>query len=392
MNRQQQGVGNVFSLWEQRRRFAAVYVICLVVNWLMRRRIRRRDHIDRPIMRSDDERKKAREELIHHVKTSTRARALVRMGPETFNNLCDILRAHGGLTSTRLSSVEEQVITFLNILGVNQLNRTLQCYFRRSGETVSRHFHRVLRAMILLEEIFLQQPDGSEVPPEIANNTRFWPYFKDCVGAIGGTHIRVKVSTLLASRYRDMGKRNSVGSGWMESLDESKRDKLQWTEKMDECLIDALLHQQTIGNRVDGTWTCVALSNVSKELTEKLEMDINKDRVKNRMKTIKQNFNSCFDLFKNFSGFAWCPTTSMWMAEREAWEPLLKANPNASKFMKYPFHNYDKMLQLFANDRATGEGAMTAKEKRRRLQNSTNMGQDQWISLCLTFSWDAIWN
>ncbi|ONK75219.1 uncharacterized protein A4U43_C03F14600 [Asparagus officinalis] len=32
MNRQQQGVGNVFSLWEQRRRFAAVYVICLVVK------------------------------------------------------------------------------------------------------------------------------------------------------------------------------------------------------------------------------------------------------------------------------------------------------------------------------------------------------------------------
>lgn len=121
-----------------------------------------------------------------------------------------------------------------------------------------------------------------------------------------------------------MRKRKSIGTDPIEGVDESRKDKVLWTEKMDEYLIDALLHQQTIGNRVDGTWSSVALSNVSKELSEKLEMDINKDRVKNRLKTIKQKFSSCFDLFKNLSGFAWCPVTSMWMVERETWEPLLK--------------------------------------------------------------------
>ncbi|XP_020243516.1 uncharacterized protein LOC109821767 [Asparagus officinalis] len=56
--------------------------------------------------------------------------------------------------------------------------------------------------MIELEEIFLVQPNGSQIPSEIRNNPKFDPYFKDCVGAIDGTHIRVKVSPTDAPKYR----------------------------------------------------------------------------------------------------------------------------------------------------------------------------------------------
>ena len=51
-------------------------------------------------------------------------------------------------------------------------------FFRRSGKTVSRHFHRVLRSIIELEDQFLLQPDGSQVPTEILHSSRFYPYFK----------------------------------------------------------------------------------------------------------------------------------------------------------------------------------------------------------------------
>ncbi|KAG6486803.1 hypothetical protein ZIOFF_055383 [Zingiber officinale] len=47
-----------------------------------------------------------------------------------------------------------------------------------------------------------EQPDGSEIPPLIQSSSRFYPYFKDCVGALDGTHIRVKVSDEDAPRYR----------------------------------------------------------------------------------------------------------------------------------------------------------------------------------------------
>ncbi|XP_075515604.1 uncharacterized protein LOC142550253 [Primulina tabacum] len=59
------------------------------------------------------------------------------------------------------------------------------------------------------------QPDENEVPPEIIHNHRFYPYFKDCVGAIDGTHFRVKVSKEHVARYRgrkDFPKQNVLAA------------------------------------------------------------------------------------------------------------------------------------------------------------------------------------
>lgn len=48
----------------------------------------------------------------------------------------------------------------------------------------------------------MQQPNGDMVPKEIQEKKRFYPYFKDCIGAIDGTHVRVKVPSKDAARYR----------------------------------------------------------------------------------------------------------------------------------------------------------------------------------------------
>ncbi|RVW64362.1 hypothetical protein CK203_046994 [Vitis vinifera] len=78
----------------------------------------------------------------------------------------------------------------------------MKFYFKHSSETVSRHFHQVLRAIISLDDVFLKQPDGLKCPQEIKDNTKFWPYFKDCIGAIDGSYFRVKVSNDVVQRYR----------------------------------------------------------------------------------------------------------------------------------------------------------------------------------------------
>ncbi|XP_072084404.1 uncharacterized protein [Arachis hypogaea] len=67
-------------------------------------------------------------------------------------------------------------------------------FFHRSGETISRHFHNVVHAILSLEGDFFKQPSGEDVPYEIHDNSQFYPFFKDCIGAIDGTHSRVKVS------------------------------------------------------------------------------------------------------------------------------------------------------------------------------------------------------
>ncbi|KAG6504737.1 hypothetical protein ZIOFF_037084 [Zingiber officinale] len=46
------------------------------------------------------------------------------------------------------------------------------------------------------------QPNGSTVSPQILNSGgRFYPYFKNCISAIDGTHIQVKVSKEDVSRW-----------------------------------------------------------------------------------------------------------------------------------------------------------------------------------------------
>ncbi|GLT84750.1 hypothetical protein SLE2022_029650 [Rubroshorea leprosula] len=124
------------------------------------------------------------------------------MSPRAFLQFCDILEREGGLQLTRRATIEEQVAKTLYILAKNAKNRSIQFWFRRSGETTSQHFHSVLRAIIAIEEKFIKQSDGSQIPVEIMSSSRFYLYFKDYVGAIDGTHIRVKVSPLDAPKYR----------------------------------------------------------------------------------------------------------------------------------------------------------------------------------------------
>ncbi|TXG70067.1 hypothetical protein EZV62_005002 [Acer yangbiense] len=138
---------------------------------------------------------------MNQLQTNQRCRDIIRIEPEAFKNLCEILKRDGGLRPTKLAAIEEQVAKFLYILSHNVKNRAISFFFRRSGETISRHFHRVLRSIISLEDQFLQQPTGSNVSLEVRSSNRFYPYFKDCVGAIDGTHVRVKVSRDDAPRY-----------------------------------------------------------------------------------------------------------------------------------------------------------------------------------------------
>ncbi|XVF17481.1 hypothetical protein REPUB_Repub10bG0126100 [Reevesia pubescens] len=95
---------------------------------------------------------------------------------------------------------------------------------------------------------------------------------------------------------------------------------------MDDPLVDASLHQrENMENRVNGTFTKHAYDNIVIDLKEKFGRDIEKEKVKNRWKTLKTNLSKCYDLFKQgMSGFSWNPVTKLWGPEREVWDRLIK--------------------------------------------------------------------
>ncbi|KAK5832968.1 hypothetical protein PVK06_016777 [Gossypium arboreum] len=59
----------------------------------------------------------------------------------------------------------------------------------------------VLRAILKLYKLVIRLPDES-IPSEIRNNPRFYPYFKDCIGALNGTHVRASVPLNIQGRFR----------------------------------------------------------------------------------------------------------------------------------------------------------------------------------------------
>ena len=94
-----------------------------------------------------------------------------------------------------------------------------------------------------------------------------------------------------------MGKKSKKNG----NSDDFKKDNVTWTERWDEVLLDALLDEQLKGNRPNGTWSTTAFNNVLKTLNENFDFPFVKDHVKNRMKTLKNNFFACHEIFNGLT-------------------------------------------------------------------------------------------
>ncbi|XP_020270011.1 uncharacterized protein LOC109845200 [Asparagus officinalis] len=123
------------------------------------------------------------------------------MRPKAFFKLADVMRNHGFLKDTKHLQVEEQLAMFLCIVGHKTKNRVIRTEFIRSGETVSRYFNKILQAMNGLRDRYMKQAPN-EILPEIVNNPNYFPYFKDCIGMIDGTHIDAMLPSNLVARFR----------------------------------------------------------------------------------------------------------------------------------------------------------------------------------------------
>jgi len=80
------------------------------------------------------------------------------MNKYTFYILCEMFSNFGGLTSTRHMSLEDIVAMFLHTLAYQLKKRTVRNYFYRSGESVSRNFHRCLLVVSKLHTHLLKKP------------------------------------------------------------------------------------------------------------------------------------------------------------------------------------------------------------------------------------------
>ncbi|KAI3453559.1 hypothetical protein Pfo_010222 [Paulownia fortunei] len=131
-----------------------------------------------------------------------RCHQLFRMEKHVFLRLAKELRQINLLNDSREVSVEEQLAIFLMTIGHDERNRMLQERFQHSGETISRHFNTVLKALMNFSMSVIVAPSFEQIPSYIRNNPKYWPHFKGCIGAIDGTHVHAIIPTNEQLAYR----------------------------------------------------------------------------------------------------------------------------------------------------------------------------------------------
>ncbi|XP_071679463.1 uncharacterized protein [Lolium perenne] len=78
--------------------------------------------------------------------------------------------------------------------------RVIHNAFRRSTETISRYFQHVMYAVGELRGEMIKPPSNN-TPPKIKNSYMRFPYFRDCIGAINGTHVTAKVAAAMSATF-----------------------------------------------------------------------------------------------------------------------------------------------------------------------------------------------
>jgi hypothetical protein len=116
--------------------------------------------------------------------------SLFRMSNTMFYSLHTLLANEYGLKDTAKSTSIEALGMFLWIVGAPQSARQAEDRFERSLGTVHAMFYRVLECVVKLADDIIRprDPQFSTPHPRVLN-PRFNPEFKDCIGAIDGSHM-----------------------------------------------------------------------------------------------------------------------------------------------------------------------------------------------------------
>jgi len=126
--------------------------------------------------------------------------------------------------------------------------------------------------------------------------------------------------------FVQLGENMNRGKSIATNSSVGPREFMKWTEDMDEKLLNAMIEEARLGNRVDGSWTSQAYSNIVTNLHQAGFVGVTKNHVKNRQKVLKEKWREVHDLFSSLSGFAWSPLSRRFQAEDEVWEDLIQVN------------------------------------------------------------------
>ncbi|KAG6517648.1 hypothetical protein ZIOFF_021044 [Zingiber officinale] len=122
------------------------------------------------------------------------------MDRRTFRILCDMVQDVGGLKATKNATIDEIVALFVYMLAHYKKNQMMSFLFKRSRETMSRHFNLCLRAILQLHNILLKKLE----PIRDDYEEDRWKPFKMVYGKDRATSLVAEDSMMAAQNINDV--------------------------------------------------------------------------------------------------------------------------------------------------------------------------------------------
>ncbi|MQM12270.1 hypothetical protein Taro_045183, partial [Colocasia esculenta] len=137
-----------------------------------------------------------------------------RMHPSMFLKLRDILVERELIRDSRYVTTSEQLAMFLFAMGHGVATGAMCEHFQHSSETINFYVNRVIKAIASLRFTYIVLPSEIDpVHPRIRHDDRFYPYFKDAIGAIDGTYTPADI--LKDKQARDRNRKKVISQNVM---------------------------------------------------------------------------------------------------------------------------------------------------------------------------------
>ncbi|KAJ1294151.1 hypothetical protein BS78_01G123900 [Paspalum vaginatum] len=218
---------------------------------------------------------------------------------------------------------------FLHVVGHNQRFRVIALTFRRSTETISHFFREVLfNVGELRNEMIL--PPSSAIPTKILHNTKWNPFFKDCVGAIDGTHVSARVPASEKAAF--LGRKHTTIQNAMDA-----------------------------GLKTDKGFKEVHCNAVAKDLAKFAKVHVTGIQVYNHLRKWRAKWVRITRL-KELSGALWDENNFMTSLDQEHYNGHIKVHPKDADFLNTPIAHYQPMEAIFGGGVATGRYATGSNE------------------------------
>lgn len=164
-----------------------------------------------------------------------------------------------------------------------------------------------------------------------------------------------------------------IGEDQVEEESSTKK-YVVWTTEMDRCLTDALVEQMQRGQKINRAFSRTAYLTVCDAMYLQLGKNLTESHLKNRLKTLKKDFEVFQDMEISSSGFSFNKVTGNMDAKPSVWDMYIKAHPIARQYRSKPVPTFENLCILFREDRSTSPSPKTGKRKHTEERCYRNLG------------------